>query len=325
MVKDFFKWYEQRISETAVDPIYIWKHGMKEADKYRRNGGTIDMGDNETKYIFKMSHSRYYKNHRKEFASLPVTARMADNRLSLGSELISQKKYEDFEFLTAQHHLVQHHHEYYVISPNLLQGYVDYQTAYQISQDGYGDMPLHSKVLRKSSRLSLKQVLKKKKQFLSIMTEECFDQYIKYLLASVFEFSDDEHSNNIIFVRNHKSDKFEALFVFDKESTVFNPLIAKGNKWGEVKYQSVIYDHYVGKFIAFPGESIIERTREIGELIAKGKLEKKYVDFLNAIASYDYCETARRVYHETGKRVNQMQIDMYRVGSEYAAQALEMQ
>ena len=57
---------------------------------------------------------------------------------------------------------------------------------------------------------------KKKKQFLSIMTEECFDQYIKYLLASVFEFSDDEHSNNIIFVRNHKSDKFEALFVFDK-------------------------------------------------------------------------------------------------------------
>ena len=69
MVKDFFKWYEQRIDETAVDPIYIWKHGMKEADQYRRNGGTIDMGDNGTKYIFKMSHSRYYKNHRKEFAS----------------------------------------------------------------------------------------------------------------------------------------------------------------------------------------------------------------------------------------------------------------
>ncbi len=321
MIMDFFEWYETRIREVDEDPIYVWQHGEKRFDQYRKNGGIVRAGD--TDFIFKLSHSRYYKNHRKQFSTLPVTSRMLDNRLALGSELLSQKKYRAFKFMTAMHYPIEWNHEFYVISPNLLKGYADYLTASEIGRDPYMEMPRESRGMKKALRLPLKKLLSQKKRFLNMMTEDCFDQYVEYLLASVFEFSDDEHANNIMFVRNRGSEKFESLFVFDKESTIFNPFIAMGQNFNDVRMNSILFDKYAGKFIAFPGETIIERVHEIGELVQRGKLEPKYIKFLNQLANFDYCEAARQIYHETGKKINQNQLDMYRLGSEYAAQTLE--
>ena len=169
------------------------------------------------------------------------------------------------------------------------------------------------------------KLLKNKKHMLSIMTEKCFDEYIMCFLASIFEFSDDEHYNNIMFCRNKNTDKFESVFVYDKESTVFNPLISKGLKYNDVKYETLCFDRDVGRFVYVPEECFLDRVSEIGHLMKKGLLDKKYIDFLNVIAGFDFCEAAKQVYDETGKKINQTQLDMYRFGADQAGELAQRQ
>lgn len=320
MVTDFFDWYYKRLDEFDADPIYVWQNGKRQFDQIRKNAGIIY--SDGMHYIFKLPHSRYYKNHRKEFAQLSYLATKKDSTLSLTSELISEKKYKAAGFLCAKHFIIKQARDYYLISPNLLHGYVDYKTYSEILRDPYDDVPFQSRVLNRLTSKSLRSVLKNKRRYLKIMTEECYDEYVKYLLSSVFEFSDDEHYNNVILCRNHGSDKFESLFLFDKESNVFNPLIAQGMKFNEVQYYSLIYEKYVGRYIYTPGETINERISEIGMLIKKGLLPQKYIDFINQVANFDFAEAAKQVYEETGIKADQIQVDMYKYGSELAGQIL---
>ena len=323
MIENFFEWYQKRIDELNIDPIFVWNEGTKTFDEFRKNAGIILYGD--ARFIFKRPNSKYFKNHKKEFAALPPESFMLDNYLCVTSELIAEKKYKAFKIMCGKHYMVEHNSEFYSISPNLLQGYADYCTLSEIMRDGYDEMPKESRAFRKIPYFSLKQILKKKKYFLRVMTEDCYEQYIKCLIASVFEFSDDEHYNNIIFCRNRGFEKFESVFVFDKESTVFNPMIAKGFAPFQTKIESIKYDTYSGKYIYCPGESIIDRFHELGRLIKSGVLEKKYQDFINELAQFDFCKVADEIYQETGFKVNERQIDMYRYGSEFAAETLEKQ
>ena len=321
MIDNFFEWYQRRLDKHEVDPILVWNEGTKQFDEMRKNAGIILYGD--ARFIFKRPNSKYFKNHRKEFQALSFEAGQLDNYLCVTSELLAEKKYKACKIMCGKHYMVEHNGEFYSISPNLLQGYVDYCTMSEIMRDGYDEMPKEARVFRKIPYFSLKQLLKKKRFLLNVMTEECYEQYVKFLIASVFEFSDDEHYNNIIFCRNRGSQKFESVFVFDKESTVFNPMIAKNYSPYQTKIETLKFDTYAGKYIYCPGESIIDRFHELGRLVKSGVLEKKYQDFINEIAHFDFCKAAGEIYQETGLTVNERQIDMYKYGSEFALETLE--
>lgn len=321
MVDDFFNWYQKRVDEFDIDPILVWTEGKKELDKSRKNAGTIIFNDKT--FYFKRPNTRYYKNHRGEFSKLSSQAHILDNTLATTSELISEKKYKAFNIMYGKHYIIKHNGEFYSISPNLIHGWIDYHTHSEIMRSTYDDLIDMRKPFYKMHYFSLKDTLKKKKYFLKVMTEDCYDEYVKCWLASIFEFSDDEHYNNMIFYRNHGSQKFEGVFVFDKESTVFNPMIAKGLSARDIKMNSMVYDRYIGKKVYCPGECIIDRFHEIIRLVKNGVLEKKYCDYLNQLAQFDFCKAAKEVFEETGIKVNDIQIDMYNYGSEYVQEILQ--
>lgn len=323
MIENFFDWYENRVNEFECDSALVWNNGNHQFDEYRKDGGIINLDG--LNFIYKQTHSKYYKNNRGEFQKLPNACKLLDNRLALTSELISRKKYREFGFMYAKQYPHFKGFQYYIISPNLLQGYCDYCTYYEILKNPYDDRAQEQKVFKRTTYGTFKQLLKKKKLLLSVMTEDCFDQYVKYFLSSIFEFSDDEHFNNVIFCKNRGSDKFESIFVFDKESTVFNPMIARGDKFGDIKFQSLTYYGYVGRSVVCVEENIGDRMIEIGKLIKKGILEKKYVDFLNQLANFDFGKLAQDFYNEYGRQIHPVQLDMYKFGADLAGDTAQMQ
>ncbi len=335
MILDFFEWYNnwnmvKEFVELDLSADSSFARGIYGVSKGHVN---ID-GKN---YFIKTPHSRSFK-----FGYISLKEQEIDNKLATMSELIAEKRYKKFKFLYATHrpiyktvtkvlgenndlvwenrHIfnteeIYKHGIYQLVSPALTNEYFDtislnymYTIRRQIAQteeevhmfDNFGN------------------ILESREHFLKFMTEDCYDKFVEFLIASILEFSDDDHFDNITLVKNKSSNKYEDIFVYDKESNVFNPFITKDLSLNAIKFKTRTASNYNGVPVKSMGENTIFRIFEFFGLIRQGKLKERYLKFIEELASVDYGQIAREIRAETGIWANPKQLDMYKYGADFA-------
>lgn len=336
MIKDFFEWFNswsvnQDFHQLDLSADGVFARGIEGVSK-----GSVGVGDGN--YYIKVPHSRAFK-----FGYISLKYEAEDNALATTSELIAQKKYKQFNFLYANHRpifkprkqlnqldyesLWKNRHVYNyediyrkgiytLVSPSLTSELVD-----TVSMGDITSIALQlTRRNKKEQRMydNFENVLDCKKYYLKYMTSHCYDQYVKFVIASIFEFSDDDHFYNVVLCKNKNSDKFEDLFLFDKESTSFNPFVAIDMKLEAIKYRAQNHISFNGLPITKIGERGMDRIFALADLIRAGKLDKRYVQFLNEIAGFDFDKVAKEIETETGIKTNQKQLDVYKYGADFA-------
>lgn len=314
-MKDFWQWYNDKVNSIAMDSHFVWIEGEKfSTNVYGINNKIVWNGQ---EFHMKSPHSRLIKTLKlKHGCDFNEKLYNKDNVLSTATELAMMRKYRDFGMLSADYSVAFDGKDWFVFSPNVFRGYLNYYTLYDLMK--FKNEPFDCKQIKKTYYYSFYQVISKKKAFLKFMTEECYDEYVKFLLSSVFEFSDDEHTLNIIFCKDKDSFKLEHIFVFDKESNFFNPLIACNERFARVKELSSTNIKYHGRSYYCPGEDFADRCNYLRRLIEKGKIPHKYVEFLRDVASYNYDKLFDETYDVLGVKKNDMQVDMFKFGAETA-------
>ncbi len=340
MIRDFFEWYENCDTNKRFDSLDLSSNTFFVSGISKITKGIITYEDVD--YCIKTPHSRFYK-----FGYLNLCLEERDNKLATSSELISKKRYKQFRFMYANHRpllrdnidamskglsddiLWKNRHIYnfeemykkgiyLLISPAISNEKID-----TIS---LGDIATIGLQLTKGNKLeqtmydSLEAVLDCKEYYLKFMTEECYDQYIKLVIASIFDFGDDDHFHNVKLCKNKTSDKYESIFIFDKESTAFNPIIAQNYDMElyRVEQEVQFFKNYNSIPIISSNETSMMRMYGITRLILNGKLEKRYVKFLEEIAGVDFNKIGQEIYEELGIRPNQKQLDVYKYGADLA-------
>ena len=335
MIENLFEWYNEQINKLNLEAYDIINNGKKVGTNFY----STDFYIFEGKYFYvKNPHSRGYKRElirannfmdEIDFANnVRLCYESIDNKLATMSELISEKKYRAFKYLTAKHFTIQDKKEYYVMSPNMFLNELDFEIFTNIDVNA----PFHKEDSKKfgasilinsanTSMFDMEKWLKRKDRLLTFMTEHCYEQLIKYFLSSVFEFGDDDTLYNIILVKNKESSKFEDMFVFDKESTLFNFLVAHGDSFEEIK-QSIKnfndYDDY-----RFAKSNITVRVETLRNFFDKGLLNESHKSHLKRELEVDYDKLSDEISEETGIQKNQMQIDCYKHGQDYINDLLQ--
>lgn len=336
MIKDFFEWFENWEENKKFDSLDLSSNGFFASGISSVSKGQVDVGGSN--YYIKTPHSRSFK-----FGYVNLRYESQDNALATMSELLARKRYKQFRFLYANHRPlfrdrttldkkdleviwrnrhVYNYEEIYrkgvyvLVSPSLTSELVDTISFGDIVTIGL-KLTKHNKA-EQSMYDNLERMLDSKQYYLKFMTDHCYDQLVKFVLASIFEFSNDDHFDNIMLCKNSDSDKYEDLFLFDKESTAFNPFVAVDMGISTIKYRAQNYMSYNGMPITQIGERTMIRMYELTRLINKGKLEKKHIDFLEDIAGINFEKLAKEIEFETGLVANQKQLDMYKYGADFA-------
>ncbi len=313
MIRDFYKWNEKQFSK-GFDASVVLQRGEEDflgSGKCKKM--IIRLGQDI--YHIKEPHSRYYKNNKREFGA---SGTMMDNELATITELMAERRYRSFHLPYAYYELLRGDNgEFKLISKSINNDKVEVKSLSELMH--YED-DFISEYALKFSMQNLEEILTKPAICLRVMTRECYDQYVKFLLASVFDFSTDDHFNNIIFIRNQNSMLFESMFLCDKESNVFNPLIAREFSMDEILRKSNSYNHYVGIKVSERGEDFEKRASVLLRLVKKGIMPKKYVKFLSDLAGFDFDAVARDVKGDFGLVADDRQLDIYKRTAEIAGE-----
>lgn len=335
MIENLFDWYMQEINKLNLNASDVLSQGSKVGTNFY----STDFYVFEGKYFYvKDPHTRGHKreiirakNSRLDFGfqeNIRLNYTSLDNELATMSELISEKKYRAYKYITAKHFTIQNDNDYYIMSPNMFLSELDYETFTNIDVNA----PFHKEDSKKfgasilinsanTSLFDMEKWLKRKDRFLSFMTEHCYDQMIKFFLSSIFEFGDDDTLYNIILVKNKESSRFEDMFVFDKESTLFNFLIAHGDNFAEIKQQIKDYKDYDD--YRFGKSNITVRVETLRDFFDRGLLNGEHRKHLERELEVNYDKLANEISAETGLRKNQTQIDCYKHGQDYISDILE--
>lgn len=269
-------------------------------------------------YHVKVPHTRFFKNSRNSYVTESIKK---DNFLATTSELISERKYKAFHFLTAGYDLSQKNGKFILVSKHMSDEKLDLCSLYNLMKCPHdADVRYYANEL---ATFTLRELLSKRQLVMNILTESCYDKLIEFILMSVFEFGDDDHFNNIIFVKTPKQEKFNDMFVCDKESTVFNHYLALSNYYGDLVEYSSCYNEYVGKKILKPFEDFEMRVNEIAKLIRKGIMPQKYVAFLRKVSGFDFNAVAKDIKGDFGITPNDTQLDMFKYGQEKINEMLD--
>ena len=326
MITNLFNWYSQVCDEWSDEESELFSDGVFMSKIQDVTRGYVHF--NGQKFFVKTPHSRRFK-----FGAISTLFSRNDNRIATTSELMAERKYRELNYLTAYHKPVYINKvkneilkpgskygvgPYVLVSPVLFDFNIHYATMFDLQEQEhlfYPNTDIDDKMF-----FNLENAIKNKDYFLQYLTEECYDEYIKYILLSIFEFSDDEHLGNVIICQNKYAKRFERIFVHDKESTAFNPYIAQNFDMNAVTFKTNNFTEYNGVPIDFKGERSFERILAVTKLVADGKMPKKYCEFLSTIANLDYEKFAKEVFEQTGIAPNSKQVDMYKYGSEKAGE-----
>lgn len=340
MIRDFFEWYENCETNKKFDALDLSSDGFFVGGLSKISKGLITYDDVD--YCIKTPHSRFYK-----FGYLNLSLEEKDNKLATASEFIARKRYKQFRFMYANHRPILRDR-----TEEMSQGLADeilwrnrhiynYEEMYRkgiyllvspaisnemIDTISLGDISTIGLQLTKDNKVeqtmydSLEAVLDCKEYYLKFMTEECYDQFVKLQLASIFDFGDDDHFHNVKLCKNKTSERYESIFLFDKESTAFNPIIAQRGDMDlhEIKQSLQCFKNYNSMPVRKQNETSMIRMYGITRLILSGKLEKKYVKFLEEVAGIDFNKIGREIYQDLGIKPNQKQLDIYKYGADFA-------
>lgn len=262
------------------------------------------------------------KPHTVAYKSLKVGNKDVDNELATMSELIAERRYKPNKFLTAKHFVFQENCNYYVVSPDFLAGKYNKASFYDLAFEE--KFKAFNKRVKPVVSYDFLNAIINKHRYLEFMTEECFNQYVKFILMGIFEFSDDDSLANILFVKHKSSKKFEEMFVCDKESTSFNNMVAAGKSFSDIKRQLFDLNCRRGVPIVQPNMEYLDFMLErIKKIFSEGLLNKRHLLALKDIAMTDYDAIADEISQRVGIKKNQTQIDLYKYGGELAGEIYE--
>lgn len=311
MIKDFNNWNELQFSK-GFDPELILREGNSgyiESGKYKKDikffGGDV--------YHIKEPHSRHHKIYRDDFGRGDSKR---DNRLATATELLSEMRYRELGIPYAYYELFSGFGgELKLMSKDILTSEIDIKPLVELF---YCDDESLMKSSRRFVIQNLEEIITDPKIALKIMTPECYDQFIKYSLASIFDFANDEHFNNIIFIKNKKSPLFESMFLCDKESNLFNPFLAREYSLLDVIEKITKFDAYYGFSVYDSDENFDQRVTGLLKMVLKGTMPKKYVKFLSDLAGFDFEKASNELKNRHGISLDERQIDVYKWSTEIA-------
>ncbi len=322
MIDNLFEWYYQNtdaLKLTANDVIEngeFYSAGFYGIDTYIFEG---------LNFYLKKPHSARFKEldcfntikNQKISRDLAVF----DNELCTMSELVSEKKYRAHKFLAAKHFSMPVGREFLIMSPNMFCEEVEATDIDGIDKNAefYEPSKINlSKTAKQfatgTSKYNLRQILKNKERFLQFMTEHCYEQFVNYFLLSAFELTDDENNNNLMFAKQKESDRLEEVFVFDKESTVFNFLLAQGENFDSIKQRLLDLNEFCD--VVLGGKNISARCKTLKNLFYAGLLNENHKELLTKSLAVDYDKLSDEVSLETGLKKHQSQIDLYKFGQD---------
>ncbi len=328
MIKNLFDWYTQKTESLKMGANDVINGGMFWCTNYFSVDTYIFEG---IQFLLKKPHTAKFKETENNliFINKKVDRELAirDNELATMSELISEKKYRAYKFLSAKHFSLPVGREFMIMSPNMFFNEVEAADLDGLDKNAEffepSSITKNDEIFKhalNTSSYNLKRILKKKEQFLKFMTLHCYNQLVNYYLMSTFEFTDDEGNNNLMFAKNKGSDKFENIFVFDKESTLFNFLLAQGESLDSIKQKICDLDEFCDTVLG--GGTIRTRIKTLRDLFEKGLLDSSHKNLLNSTLSVNYDKLADEVSIETGIKKNNDQIDLYKLGQDYTDEFL---
>lgn len=311
MIRNFYKWNEKNFSD-GFSVAHVLKHGRAHQEDKRI---VLRVGDEI--YHFKTPHSRYFKNHETYFSGEEA---LVDNSLSASTELLSERRYRAFKFPYAHYETLKNNKGITLVSKDIQNDDIELRSLGDLAtyEDTY-----FSKYAKRLMTQTLVSVIKDSRIPLKIMTPECYDQFIKFHLASIFDFSNDDHFNNIIFMRNQNSGLFESMFLCDKESNIFNPDLASGTETSQAYDYAKRHMEYHGMHMCLLYESFPIRVRAIRQLILDGEMPKEYIKFLRKIADYDQSGAVKDIYDKFNIVVDERQLEIYKKAQEVAGSITE--
>ncbi len=266
-------------------------------------------------YHVKQPHSKYYKNNSGDFGN---ASEALDNQFATATELLSEMRYKAFNIPYAHYESFRGNNgEFKLISKNIDNDQIEIRALAELFV--YED-EFFERYSKKFSMQSLEEIITNPVVALRFMTPKCYDQFIKYSLASMFDFSNDEHFNNVIFIRNQNSMLFESMFLCDKESNVFNPLIARGFSLEDVFSRVNDYTEYAGIHIVDRDETFDRRVSILFKMIRNGTMPKKYVKFLSEYAGFDFTKAANEIRNRHDIVIDDRQLDVYKKSAEIAGE-----
>ena len=323
--------YQDRANGYKLDSSCLWKLGL-----LRKTENAKLLLDYGTLHAFvKTPHSVTYKCRFYPYAN-SLQEELSDNYLASSSEMLGKNIFENFGFITAKYYPQKINGKIYLASPNFLEGICKYTTLRAFLCQKMGSQP--EKYLSESSEDSLVQKLKShifarnnltftlenKERYLEIMTEECYDKYVSYMLLALFTFCNDEHPSNIIFCRDDDSKKFQDVFIFDKESTAFNYFLARKMEFRDIKFKMFNQEQEGSDIIVnYGSENYSDKLKGIKRLVLEGKIDKKYIDLINQYANLSLEGLRDKVYIEDGLYIKDEQLDCYKLGRDCAEELLQ--
>ena len=331
MEENLFEWYEDRLLKFNFNPQEVVDHGKYVDTTYYGSDHIIFSGFS---FYKKYTHSKDFKCnantklrniHYRDLTDEQIRDYMhvdgrLDNQLSAMSELISEKKYRAYKFMTAKHFVIEEDNRYYLLSPDFLLSKIQKFT-YQDVMWSDKNKPLTdiTRVARKTYQFKLAEIIQNKELYLSFMTEHCYEQFVKFVINGIFDFSNDDSFDNIVLVKHKKDNRFKDIFVCDKESTAFNFMVAQGFGYKKIKRILDEYSEYGGVVINnFGKDGITFRIDEMKRLFDRGIMGSTHLQILKQIAETDYDKLAEEALSNTSLKKNQTQIDLYKYGSELA-------
>lgn len=313
MIRDIFRWNEKQFGK-GFDASFVLREGTL---------GYIGPGAHKKEIIFlgddiyhvKVPHSKYYKNHAGDFGA---GGEALDNQLAASTELLSEMRYRAYHIPYAYYETLRGKNgEFKLLSKDIENPQLEIRTLAELLS--YED-DFISKYSKKFSMQSLEEIITHPAVALKFMTPKCYDQFVKYSLASVFDFSNDEHFNNIIFVRNQSSMLLESMFLCDKESNIQNPLIAREFSLEEVYDRMNDYTEYTGFHVVDRDETFDRKVSVLLRMIKKGTMPKKYIKFLSEYAGFDFAKAANELKNRHGIELDDRQLDVYKRTAEIAGE-----
>jgi hypothetical protein len=159
---------------------------------------------------------------------------------------------------------------------------------------------LRKDLLKSTSNWDLLKDEESKAFFLTIMTPECYDEFISMFLADKVAGFTDRHTDNYFFYRPYGSSRWHGVIVLD--NGLVAPILTEKSFGLEGASSKNMIEHYnvqswtpqVTQNMSTHGNNL----KEIRDLIESGTLSNEQISTVKRIVEYPYAENLKKICNE---------------------------
>lgn len=127
-----------------------------------------------------------------------------------------------------------------------------------------------------------------RQELLSIMTEECLEEFIKIMLIDELRADNDRHWGNFFFYKENDSDKFQGIIVIDVDNTRLLRQWPKNPKLAFSLFKHNDYISWTALLYTDNAQSYAKRIKQLRKLINKNILSGSNCQTLKDVLNYDF-------------------------------------